>query len=95
MNLIQYGVPREESIFVVVVFILVLIFGKRVLMRNCLNRVDLWTCLWGSVFIALTEVRGTAHCGKHHSQGFGPGLYMCREGARTQINMKAFIPSVC
>lgn len=50
-------------------------------MRNCLDRVDLWTCLWESVFIALTEVRGTAHCGKHHSHCFGPGLYMCREGA--------------
>lgn len=38
------------------VVVFVLIFGKRVLMRNCLDEVGLWTCLWKRVFIALPEV---------------------------------------
>lgn len=46
-----------------------------VLIRDRLDLVNPWPCLWGTVSVSLTDLgRHTMTVGDHHSLGLGPGL---------------------
>lgn len=63
--------------------------GKRVSLRDCLDQVDLWACLWGLV-LTLNDVEKLSLLGWRHSLGLGPGW--CK-GERHELSGKhAFIP---